>query len=373
MGKIRIGITGQNGFVGTHLFNYLKLFDHVDIVPFERDYFSDEVKMHQFVKDCEVIVHLAGLNRHENPQVIYDTNTALVKSIISACEDQSVTPHIIFSSSTQEESENPYGKSKLEGRLAFEAWATRSRSKVTGLVIPNVFGPFGKPFYNSVIATFCHQLNHNEEPSLNIDKEISLIYVNELIEEIYTIICDKTGLSGRYIVFQTKSITVSQILTILKGFKEEYLEKGIIPHLDDPFIKALFNTFRCYIPVNYYPRPFIIHADARGMFVEVAKTNTSGQTSYSTTHSGVTRGNHFHTRKAERFAVIKGRAKIQLRKIGTSKVIEYTLDGSSPSYVDMPVWYTHNITNIGKEELLTIFWINEPFDSKDPDTYFEAV
>lgn len=146
-----------------------------------------------------------------------------------------------------------------------------------------------------------------------------------------------------------------------------------MPSLEDPFEKALFNTFTSFIPKDYFPKKFIKHTDDRGAFVEIMRANTPGQTSFSTTVPGITRGNHYHTRKVERFAVIKGQARIQLRKINTDEIVEYFLDGDEPAYVDMPIWYTHNISNVGNSELITLFWINEPYDPNDPDTYFETV
>jgi UDP-2-acetamido-2,6-beta-L-arabino-hexul-4-ose reductase len=157
------------------------------------------------------------------------------------------------------------------------------------------------------------------------------------------------------------------------SYKALYLDKGEFPALDTPFDLALFNTFRCYIPEEKYPFTLKLNPDQRGMFVEVVRTGSSGQFSYSTTKPGITRGNHFHTRKAERFAVIQGKAKISLRRIGTDHVVDYIIDGETPGFVDMPIWHTHNITNIGDTELLTLFWINEPYNADDPDTYFVNV
>jgi UDP-2-acetamido-2,6-beta-L-arabino-hexul-4-ose reductase len=152
------------------------------------------------------------------------------------------------------------------------------------------------------------------------------------------------------------------------------MDKGVFPVLNDKFEVNLFNTFRCYMDIpNHYPVKLVMNTDDRGTFVETIKTGLGGQVSFSTTKPGITRGNHFHTRKIERFAVIKGKARIQLRRIGTDKVLDFELDGSEPSYVDMPIWYTHNITNVGDEELYTIFWINEFFNPDDPDTFFEKV
>lgn len=368
---IKIGITGQHGFIGTHLYNYLGLQTQVERIPFDKSFLQDPNELERFVAQCDVIVHLAAMNRHEDPQVIFDTNVDLVAQLIAACKKKQVCPHILFSSSTQENSDNLYGKSKLIGRKLLEDWAELSGAKVAGLVIPNVFGPFGKPFYNSVVATFCHQLTHGESPTIHLDGTLKLIYVNELVEAIYKAILE--GTKGRILIPHTKEIKVSEILALLSGFKTNYLEKGVFPSLEQPFEKALFNTFRCYIQPTHYPFSLTKHTDNRGAFVEIVRANTSGQFSFSTTHVGITRGNHFHTRKAERFAVIQGKALIQLRKIDSDEVINYYLDGDKPSFVDMPIWYTHNITNIGETDLITLFWINEPYDVTDPDTFFVNV
>lgn len=368
---IKVGITGQAGFVGKHLYNYLGLQEGIERISFEKRYFDDVQLLEAFVSKCDVIVHLAAMNRHEDPSVIYNTNVRLVQNLLAACEAQHVTPHIIFSSSIQEDLDNLYGQSKKEGRKLLEDFGAKTGAKITGLVIPNVFGPFGKPYYNSVVATFCYQLTHGETPIIKVDGLLKLIYVNELIEAIYQIIQNNTV--GKVHITHTKEIKVSEILALLSQYRTDYFEEGIFPYLEQPFEKALFNTFRCYVPTDHYPFFFKKNTDARGTFVEIARANTSGQFSFSTTHSGITRGNHFHTRKVERFAVIQGKALIQLRKIDTNEVINYFLDGESPSFVDMPIWYTHNIKNIGEEELVTLFWINEPYNPEDPDTYFVNV
>ena len=264
----------------------------------------------------------------------------------------------------------------------FEKWALLNNSKFTGLVIPNVFGPFGNPYYNSVVATFCHQLSHNEQTKIDVDGELKLIYVSELVKIILEKLSEVgsrqsavgSQSSGDFLchIPHTSTIRVSELLKKLEKFKTDYFEQGIFPDLDIAFDRNLFNTFQCYIDhQSFFPFTLIKRTDDRGSFVETVKLNSGGQVSFSTTLPGITRGNHFHTRKAERFAVIKGKALIELRKIGTSEVLSFELDGEKPSFVDMPVWYTHNITNIGKDELYTIFWINEFFDPEDPDTFFE--
>jgi UDP-2-acetamido-2,6-beta-L-arabino-hexul-4-ose reductase len=241
------------------------------------------------------------------------------------------------------------------------------------LVIPNVFGPFGHPNYNSVIATFCHQIARGETPKIDIDGDLKLIYVGELVEEIINVIRNNDN-THELIISHTAEAKVSEILSLLQYFRKSYQDDGEIPVLVNDFQHKLFNTYRCYMDVaNYFPKKFVQHADNRGAFVEIARLGIPGQTSFSTTLPGITRGNHFHTRKIERFAVIKGKALIQLRRIGTEQVHDFYLDGDEPAYVDMPIWYTHNIKNIGEDMLYTIFWINEPFNENEPDTYFEIV
>jgi UDP-2-acetamido-2,6-beta-L-arabino-hexul-4-ose reductase len=371
---LRIGITGQAGFVGTHLYNTIGLYPNEFIrVPFKREYFSNQQKLKQFVSECDVIVHLAAMNRHNDPKVIYQTNIDLVNKLLDVLTLTQKKVHVIFSSSTQEERNNEYGKSKKTGRELLYNWSQKNNCNFTGLLIPNVFGPFGLPNYNSVIATFCHKLTHNEVPSVDIDLELKLIYVGELVEVILSEIRSKKS-EPEKVVTNTASAKVSEILLLLEKFKIEYLKMGSIPKITNTFEFHLFNTFRSYIDYKiHFPVKFVQQTDSRGSFVEVIRLGIGGQCSFSTTVPGVTRGNHFHTRKIERFAVIKGNAQIQLRKIDSDEVLNYYLDGNYPAYVDMPIWYTHNIKNIGEEELFTIFWINEAFNPATPDTYFLEV
>ncbi len=369
---INVGITGQSGFIGTHLFNYLNLQKNIKTIPFKDEYFQDKKTLADFAQQCDCIVHLAALNRHNDPQEIYNVNIHLVKALIDVLESNNLKPHIIMSSSTQEERDNPYGKSKKEGRELFARWAKSNNTQFTGLIIPNVFGPFGEPFYNSVISTFAYQITHDQSPQIEIDAHLKLIYINNLVSIIYNHIINRTDQHA----LQTGhdfDAKVSEILKKLQMYHKTYYEKKHFPNLDDPFDVCLFNTYRSYIDPSFFPIKFDLHRDDRGIFAELVKAHSRGQTSFSTTKTGITRGNHCHIRKIERFAVINGEAVIRLRRIGSNQEITYHLSGKEPSFVDMPVWYTHNITNTGEEELLTIFWINEFFNPDDPDTYFEKV
>ena len=372
---MRIGITGQAGFVGTWLYNTLGLYKEFERIPFEDSFFEDRKRLREFVSKCDAIIHLAAMNRHPDEQVIYETNINLVTSLIEAMELEGSAPHIIFSSSSQEENDNLYGRSKREGRELFEKWAVRNGASFTGLVIPNVFGPFSRPNYNTFIATFAYKLINGENPEVKIDGDIKLIYVGNLCEFIISQIKEnKKGTVEKVVVPYDFESKVSDILSKYNTYTEQYYNNGIIPILSNQNDINLFNTYRSYI--NYstkYPVKLKQNIDNRGVFVETIKIGVGGQVSFSTTVPGITRGNHYHTRKIERFTVIKGKARIQLRKIGTDEVLDFYLDGNEPSYVDMPVWYTHNITNIGEDELYTQFWINEWYNPEDGDTYFEEV
>lgn len=368
---IKVGITGQEGFVGTHLYNTLGLFpEKYERVVYKKSFFEDEEQLQNFVAQCDVIVHLAAMNRHPDPEVLYQTNISLVQKLISALEKNNSRAHVLFSSSSQEERDNLYGKSKKEGRQLFADWASKNGGFFTGLVIPNVFGSFGAPNYNSFIATFCYKLTHGETPEIQQDAEVQLIYVGELVQEIISKINLKEN-NFEYKIPYTSTNKVSEVLNKLENFKNLYFEKGEIPELKSTFDLNLFNTFRSYIDLEAkYPVHFVQNTDNRGAFVEIIRLGIGGQCSFSTTVPGITRGNHYHTRKIERFAVIKGEAIIQLRKVGTDEILEFYLNGEQPAFVDMPIWYTHNIKNIGESELFTIFWINEPYNPEDPDTYF---
>lgn len=376
---IKVGITGKSGFIGSHLEKNLLLYPKkYELINFKRDFFENENLLKNFVSSCDCIIHLAGLNRHLSDEIIYKTNIELTNKIIKACSTSNSKPHIIFASSTQIYNNSIYGKSKQKCNDLFMSWSKKRKSQFTGLVIPNVFGPFGNPYYNSVVSTFCHQISKKEETIINNDSELNLIYVQELIFEIIDSI-NTTKLNNSQLNCHIKpksKITVSNLLRKLKNFHNQYIKNNSIPKIVNLFDLQLFNTFLCYQDISsIYPKKYKTNIDDRGMFVELLHLNNNfkGQVSFSTTKPEITRGNHFHIRKFERFSVIKGRAQIELRNVFTNRRFKFILNGNKPSFVDMPIWHTHNITNIGRSELITVFWINEKFDVDNPDTFFEIV
>lgn len=367
-----IGITGRNGFIGTHVYNTFSLHpDQYELVEINHSDWDNADQLYQLLNNCDTVFHLAAVNRHTNVDFIHDENMRLTGLLVNALYKVKHPIRLIFSSSLQENTDTPYGKAKKKSRDLFEKWAVDTGNIFWGCIIPNVFGPFGKPFYNSFVATFCYQLTHNTAPEIHTDALVPLLYVGDLVDEFEKMLHSPTGKAHQEIA-ASKVIKVSDILNRLQSFRVEYLNKGIIPDLQDNFDIKLFNTFRSYIPhEKLFPKTYVEHSDNRGAFVELIRLGMGGQVSFSTTLPGITRGNHLHTRKIERFSVIKGKAKMELRRYGSSEVHTFYLDGDNPSYVDIPIWHYHNITNIGSDVLYTIFWISEQYNPADADSYFE--
>ena len=370
--KKKIGITGRNGFIGTHIYNVLSLQpDKYELIEIKQTHWDNVDHFYELINSCDAVIHLAGVNRHTNSDFIYDENIRLAELLVNILYKVKHPIQLIFSSSLQENTDTPYGKAKKKSRELFEKWSNDTGNIFWGCVIPNVFGPFGKPFYNSFVATFCYQLTHQGTPEIQTDAIVPLLYVGDLVAELEKILQLPVGNAYQEIT-ASKVLKVSDVLLQLQYFTEEYLHKGIIPELQDKFAIQLFNTYRSYIPhEKLFPKMYVEHSDNRGAFVELIRLGIGGQVSFSTTLPGITRGNHFHTRKIERFSVIKGKAKMELKRYGCSEVHTFYLDGANPCYIDIPIWYYHNITNIGEDVLYTIFWISEQYNPDDADTYFE--
>ncbi len=372
---MNILITGNKGFIGQHLLNTLKYINSSNhrIIQFNKQDFQDTKLLDEKVKKSSVIVHLAGLNRHEEPSVIYDSNMDLSQELVNSIKRVGFKGKLIFSSSIQESQNNSYGKSKKDSRTLFIRESKLNGFIFSGLILPNVYGPFGKPNYNSFIPTFCQKILNGRKVEIIENTKVPLVYIDTVVSLIINEIESKDS-DFEIQVNPEKTISVNEVKDRLIEFKAEYIDNNTIPNLDNNFKLNLFNTFRSYIDIGAsFPIKHKNNIDKRGNFIEILRSNTKGQYSYSTTKPNITRGNHFHTKKIERFSVIKGDSLIQLRKIGTDEIIEFKLSGQNPSYVDMPVWYTHNISNIGDEELITLFWINAPYDINNPDTYTEKV
>lgn len=372
MSQMKVGITGVSGFVGSHLRDRLAREETVEVLPYEDNFYEKPDRFIEFCKKAAVIVHLAGVNRDE-PEAVYRKNIELMEKLLQFVDASGNKPYILFSSSTQIERDNEYGRGKKKAMELLEQWTKRNDGSAVSMVIPNVFGDGGRPFYNSVVATFCYQLTHGQQPEIHKDGTMTMIYINDLVEDIFHLIHHPPkGYQIEYIRPRAEA-KVSEILALLSRFKDSYYCSGMVPAVETDFQRDLYNTFITYMDAADWERHLKRNTDDRGNFVEVFKHEKGGQVSFSTTKPGITRGNHYHLRKNEKFCVVSGQASIKLRRIGTDKVIEYKVTGEKPSWVEMPIYYTHNITNIGDTELVTLFWINEHFNPDDPDTYFEKV
>ena len=369
-----IGITGSSGFIGYHLTSSLKQNSNFKLVLISKEDFNSIDSLSSKLKKCDFLIHLAGINRHSDKNYIYNENIDLVNKLVDALSLSNSSIKIIFASSFQEKNDSEYGRAKLKCRKILEKWVETSNSEIVSVIIPNVFGPFCRPNYNSFIATFCYQIINDENPNVIKDNIIKLIFVLDLVQVFKNILMDFDEFEKVLFIKDTFQISVSDTLEVLKDFNNKYGKCHIIPELKNSFFKNLFLTYHSYLTMGQKLKNNILKIeDQRGYFCEVYKSFSETQVSFSVTKPGVTRGDHYHTRKIERFVILKGSASIKLRKIGTNEILEHKINGNEPKFIDMPVWYTHNITNIGEEDLITLFCIDSHYQDDTPDTFFEKV
>jgi UDP-2-acetamido-2,6-beta-L-arabino-hexul-4-ose reductase len=367
---MKIAVTGAEGFLGRQLrVRALATGEH-DVLALDRAALADSGRLAEVLGRADAVIHLAGVNR-DRPAVVEQGNVDLARILVSGLTATRRPLPVIYADSICSGSATPYGRGKQAAAEALAQWAGRVGAPFTAIRLPNLFGEWGRPFYNSVVATFCHQLAIGDRPTVVEDREIELlpaaVAVRALLHAASSPIPDAVDLGG------ARTVTVSGLLDRLRDLHDTYSQDRL-PALADPWERSLFNAYRSYLPPAWYPRSLGSHRDLRGNFVEVVRSGGgSSQTSFSTTAPGVTRGNHFHLRKLERFAVLSGRAAIAVRPVLSTTTTVYRVDGAEPTYVDMPTMCTHNITNVGDGELLTIFWTDETYDPTDPDTYMEPV
>lgn len=350
---MKIAITGEGGFLGYHLTQYYKWVKEYEVISLGRDYMNNIT----LLKDCDLLVHCAGVNRGDD---VYSGNVLLARDLINSLDKEGIKIDIKFTSSTQEGNNTPYGQSKREASKILNHYCDYVGTTFENYKLPNLFGVFGKPNYNSFINTFCYNVVNDIKVNYN-QNEVELCYVYDAIKVMDNQIDE----------FPTTKIRVDEVYELISTFHKQY-SAGVIPKLDTDFSRNLFNVYREFNP--HRTSQNVRHTDDRGYLVELVKTNgTESQVFFSTTKPGITRGNHFHFGKVERFCVLSGDAKINMRRVGTTDVKSFNISGDDNVVVDMPVLYTHNITNVGITELVCIFWVDEIFDSENMDTYFVEV
>lgn len=365
---MKVLVTGSNGFVGKNLRSELTLHEEVEVFCYDKD--STPEELDKYTKECDFVFHLAGVNRPQDPKEFMEGNFGFTSTLLDKLKEHNNKAPIMISSSIQAELDNDYGKSKKAGEDLLFQYGKDNKVKVYIYRFPNLFGKWCRPNYNSVIATFCNNIAHNEEIQVNDEsKELTLAYIDDVCEEIVKCLDDNPTKDGKFCkVPVTYTRTLGYIAELIKSFKEN--DRGImVPSTGDEFTKKLYATYISYVPLEEMVVDLTEHRDDRGVFCELVRTKEAGQVSVSTTNPNIVRGGHYHHTKMERFIVIKGKAKIQFEHVLTHEKIEFEVSGDKLQYVTIPVGYQHSINNIGDDELILILWANELFDPNRPDTF----
>jgi len=368
---MKVLVTGSRGFIGKNLIERLSRIKDIEIFTFDKNNTIDDLG--RYIEKTDFIFHLAGINRPKNVEEFYEGNSGFTKKLISLIEKKNKKIPILISSSTQASYDNDYGKSKFESEQLLQKYVDKLNAPVFIYRLPNVFGKWCRPNYNSVIATWCYNITRNLPIQIN-DKNIvlNLVYIDDVVESFVSHLYGaSSNLDCHVGVAYQKSL--GEILNLLQKF-----HKGrnslIIPRIGVGFERALYATYLSYMPTEKFSYELKGHSDERGTFYEILKTIDSGQFSISTTKPGdIVRGNHYHNTKNEKFLVIKGEAIIELRDILSKDKITYKVSDKKMEIVEMIPGYTHNIRNISNDEMILLIWANEIYDPKNPDTYFLEV
>lgn len=361
-----VAITGSGGFLGFHVRAALRAGGRT-FSPIALGQSFDSESALARIDGAQRLIHLAGVNRGTD-QEVRELNVKMARqlaTVLSRCS--APPPVVVFANSIQAGNGTPYGTAKREAGECLRLAAEKAGSQYLELHLPNLFGEHGPPFYNSVTATFCHMLANGEHPSVQQDKPLTLLHAQDAASLLI-------GDSAPEAMAQSQVVrTVSDLLDQLRDISHIY-RNGDIPPLHSSFERDLFNTYRSYLRPEDRVFKLNCNADARGSFFEVVRTKgSSGQSSFSTTAPDITRGQHFHLRKIERFSVLSGTGRISMRRLFSSDVINFDVDGQTPVAIDMPTMWAHNISNVSSDLLYTMFWTNEIFDPETPDTFPEDV
>lgn len=365
---VKIVLTGAIGFIGQNL--GLALSARHDFTIFPHDIGDNIDELQRALFQADVVIHLAGINRPQKLEEFVSGNVDFSRFLFDAIRKAGRHPRFVISSSIQAAMDNPYGASKKAMEDDARAFATQTGSELFIYRFPNVFGKWARPFYNSVIATFCHQLAHKASIIVdNRDRLLEFVYIDDVIRSIIDVIDGKNVLldEGFAVVKPTYSLTLGELADILKEFAV-LREKGNIPDCSNLLKKYLWTTFLTYLNPEDFDYSMDKKKDERGYLCEFLKSNQLGQIFISRTKPGIVRGNHYHNSKVEKFLVIEGKAKISLRHVVSGEVVSFDVQGNQCRVVDIPAGWTHNIKNTGGTDLITIFWANEIFDPNNPDT-----
>ncbi|MFU0799105.1 MAG: glucose-6-phosphate isomerase [Xylanivirga thermophila] len=365
-------ITGSNGFLGQNLVSTLKTLKNIEILQYDKNNSIDELK--EFIFRTGFIFHLAGINRPKDIDEYEKGNKNFTENLINILRTSNKSIPVLISSSIQAELNNPYGISKKAAEDALFKYQKETGARVLVYRLPNLFGKWSKPNYNSVVATFCYNIARNLDIQINNpETELNLCYIDDVVKEFIKAMEGNPTVDGKFcMVPNTYNIKLGKLADLIKEFKKSR-ENLSIPDMRDPFIKKLYSTYLSYLPEDDFSYKLKMHCDNRGSFTEFIRTPERGQVSVNISKPGITKGNHWHHTKNEKFLVVSGNGLIKFRNINLDNIIEYKVSGERLEVVDIPPGYTHSITNLGDTDMITIMWANECFDQEDPDTYYLEV
>lgn len=365
-------ITGSGGFIGKNLIWELRSKGYEDLRLFDLD--TDPGLLDAYTKDCDFVFHLAGVNRPEKQEEFMKGNFGFTDTLLASLKKNKNTCPILITSSIQAALDNPYGRSKKAGEELLFSHARQTGSTVYVFRLSNVFGKWCRPNYNSAVATFCHNIARDLPIQVNDPGAIlSLVYIDDVLDAFLGALQgDVLKEDGFCRVSTVYTVKLGRIVELLREFKESRTNLSV-PNMAKGFEKVLYSTYLSYLPENQFSYPLRMNTDNRGSFTEIIRTAERGQFSVNVSKPGITKGNHWHHTKNEKFLVVSGKALIRFRRIGTGEVIDYHMSGEKLEVVDIPPGYTHTIINEGEGDLVTFMWANEQYDPDRPDTIFEKV
>ncbi len=381
---MKILVTGAKGFVGKNLVAQLNNIKEgkskhdsltPDITIFQFDLETNPILLDAYCKDADFVFHLAGVNRPKDQSDFMEGNFGFTSELLNTLKKHKNTCPVMISSSIQAELDNLYGVSKKAGEELLLSYGKETGAKVYIYRFPNIFGKWCLPNYNSAVATFCHNIAHDLPIQVNDPTvQMTLVYIDDVLQELINCIVEKANVEGDYCKVSVEHvIKLGEIVDLLQSFKESRATLQI-PDLSNAFTKKLYSTYLSYLPEDRFSYPLKMNVDDRGSFTEFLKSPDRGQVSINISKPRITKGNHWHHTKNEKFLVVSGKGAIRFRKVDEpSAVIEYFVSGDKLEVLDIPVGYTHNIENLGDTDMVTVMWVNEIFDPKQPDTYLDVV
>jgi UDP-2-acetamido-2,6-beta-L-arabino-hexul-4-ose reductase len=369
---MKILVTGAKGFMGKNLISELKNRKYDDIFEYDRD--MDSRLLDEYCREADFVFHLAGVNRPKEQSEFMEGNFGFTSYLLDTLKKYNNLCPVMISSSIQAELDNPYGESKKAGEDLIFDYSKKTGAKVLVYRFPNVFGKWCRPNYNSAVATFCHNIAHDLPIQVNDSSVMmNLVYIDDVVNELIKAL-EGNEYKGKDFceVPVAHTIPLGEIVDLIYSFKKSREERSI-PNMSNAFTKKLYSTYLSYLPEDQFSYDLKMNVDQRGSFTEFIKTPERGQVSVNISKPGITKGNHWHHTKNEKFLVVSGKGIIRFRKIDSNEVLEYFVSGDKMEVVDIPTGYTHNIENLGDKDMVTIMWANEPFDPGKPDTYFLEV